>query len=130
MTTLVIGLPGTGKTTYCKEHLGNGLCYDLDAIASAFRLNEPHEEYHPASRDMANDLLTGFLYHARGYRLDLFIIRTAPSKEEICEIQPDKVVVCWTKHTDRRADNEEETTRRIRDAVNYCEMNGIEVECI
>ena len=34
-TILVIGLPGTGKTTYVKKHLSRGVCYDLDAIAAA-----------------------------------------------------------------------------------------------
>ena len=34
-TTLVIGLPGTGKTTYVKEHRGNALVYDLDYIKAA-----------------------------------------------------------------------------------------------
>ena len=44
MITLVIGLPGSGKSTYAKKNLGGGLCYELDAIAAAFRLRVPHEE--------------------------------------------------------------------------------------
>ncbi len=52
--TLVCGLRGCGKSTYVKEHLTDGaLAYDMDAIASAFRLRMPHEEYHEAARHMA-----------------------------------------------------------------------------
>ena len=46
MVTLIIGLPSTGKTSYAKNHLRDGLCYDLDYLASAFRLQTPHEERH------------------------------------------------------------------------------------
>jgi len=34
MVTLVMGAPGTGKSTWTRDHLGAvGLAYDLDAIA-------------------------------------------------------------------------------------------------
>ena len=60
MVTLIIGLPSTGKTSYAKNHLRDGLCYDLDYLASAFRLQTPHEERHDAAIRMANDIAFGF----------------------------------------------------------------------
>ena len=78
--TLIIGLAGSGKTTYAKGiMLDESIVYDLDAIASAFRLKQPHEEYHKASRQMANDFLYGFIERISEYTNDAIIIRTAPS---------------------------------------------------
>lgn len=95
MVILVIGLPGTGKTTWAKEHIGNGLCYDLDHISAAFRLREPHEELHEASRMLANDMLMGFVREAVSRcDEDVFVIRAAPELMEVIEIMPDIIVEC------------------------------------
>ena len=129
MTILVIGLAGTGKTTYCKERLGaDGLCYDLDALAAAFRLREPHEEQNEPSRWMANDLLFGFISHAWQYAEHIFIIRTAPTVEEMRDINPDMVVICRKKHTDRPTHDEEGAIRRIELVKNWCNSHGIPVD--
>ena len=126
MIILVIGLRGTGKSTWCKEHLGDdGLCYDMDAIASAFRLRMPHEEYHTEARHMANDLLYGFLAQAEEYTDQIFIIRTAPSVEEIRQINPDVIVVCKKRYALREMDDEKGASNRIRLAEYYARTHDI-----
>ena len=76
-TILVVGLRGAGKSTYVKRHLDDeSLAYDMDAIASAFRLKMPHEEYYKPARRMANDFLTGFMAKAHDYVKTVYIIRT------------------------------------------------------
>lgn len=44
LKTLVIGLPKSGKTTYVQNMPGKWITYDLEYIAAAFRLREPHAE--------------------------------------------------------------------------------------
>lgn len=90
---LVCGLPGTGKTTYVKEHLGSGLAYDLDRLAAAFRLAEPGDMIGDPARKMANDLLKGFASKATDYTSKVYIIRTAPTIEELEAIKPSRVVM-------------------------------------
>ena len=50
--TLVIGLPGTGKTTLVKQNIKDGLAYDLDYIAAAFCLSTVGKD-HAQARKMA-----------------------------------------------------------------------------
>ena len=124
--TLVIGLPGTGKTTYVKNHLTeDSIVYDLDAIASAFRLRQPHEEYHGASRRMANDLLFSFAENASEYSNDIFIIRTAPKIEELEAIDPTKVVWCRHQFIKNDSGNESETLRKIQEVADWCTAHSI-----
>ena len=98
---LVCGLPGTGKTTYVKDHLGGGLAYDLDRIAEAFQLAEPGETIGEPARKMANDLLQGFASKACDYASKVYIIRTAPDRGEIEMIKPDRVIMLTKVHADR-----------------------------
>ena len=129
--TLIIGLPGTGKTTYAKEHMtDNTIVYDLDAIASAFRLKDPHEEYHKAARTMANDFLYGFVERVSEYSNDAIIIRTAPSISELERIQPDALVVCSKQYVNREIDDYSGAMNRIDDTIKYCEHRGITVRRI
>ena len=101
---MIIGEPSTGKTTYAKNHLGNGVCYDLDHIAAAFRLTEPHAERHEVSRILANSLLCGFREFASRYTDVILIIRTAPTINELEDIDPDVLVVCRTHFDTKRKD--------------------------
>lgn len=128
MITLVIGLRGTGKSTYCREHLGeDGLCYDMDAIASAFRLRMPHEEYHAPSRRMANDLLHAFVIKAQEFTDNVLVIRTAPSIFELREINPDRLVVCNHPYVYRQMDDPDYAEKKINEAVKYCRKIGIPI---
>lgn len=91
--TLVIGKPGTGKTTWARKHMTAGtLVYDLDYIAAAFRLDSSGTTDHKQARWMANDLLQGFILKATSYAAHVIIIRTAPTLNEIEAIQPDRIV--------------------------------------
>lgn len=132
MLTLVIGVPGSGKSTWVKHHLGDGIAYDVDAISAAFRLSTSHAERHEGARKMANSMLRGFASNARQYSSNVFIIRTAPTIEEMCDIDPDKLVVIRTEHDiTRRRDYKrielEEKYKRIDECIEYAKSNGLSV---
>lgn len=129
MKTLVIGLGGTGKTTYCKNNLGrDGLCYDLDAVAAAFRLREPHEENNKQAAMLANDLLFAFFTHVNQYTSNVYIIRAAPTIEEFKRIAPQRVVICKERFIKRNltGTNETDMLKRIADIESYCMRYNIE----
>ena len=126
MTILVVGLRGTGKTTYVKEHMDSDtLVYDLDAIASAFRIG--HEEYHKAARRMANDFLAGFVAKAHDYCKTVYVIRTAPRLKEFEMINPDKVVMCKTVKEVLEMDDREGAAKRLEEIEKFCEKSGTEL---
>lgn len=124
-TVLVCGLPGTGKTTYASNRCGNGVVYDLDAIAAALRLSEPHAEQHDAARHIANGLLGAFLEMARKYSPEIIVIRTAPDIAELEAIQPDEVVICLRQYV--RKFSAQTYVKRLMEIEKYCSGKGIEL---
>lgn len=132
---LVIGLPGTGKTTWVKQHLKGGLAYDLDFISAAFRLTEPHKERNEPARKMANNMMRSFAQNAKRYAGTVFVIRTAPEIEEFCSINPDIVVIMNKEYAiSNRKDYiklpqalEKEYLTNIGEIREYCRANDIEV---
>lgn len=130
-TILIIGLAGTGKTTWAKKNLDiNSIAYDLDALAAAFRLTEPHKENNKAARKMANDFLYGFIQKAKEYAPRVFIIRTAPTIKEFEQIGPTKVIVCKHEYVHREMDDRQLKRERIKTIEEYCRANSIEYESI
>lgn len=133
---LVIGKPGSGKTTWTKDQLGlDGMAYDLDAIAAAFRLTDPHQEIHKGSRRMAAKLMLAFSERAQSFAPRIFIIRSAPTPEEIAQIKPDKLVICIGHYAiesrkDFESFNDSEMEKKIEDARKFAELNRIPVEII
>lgn len=128
--TMVIGLPGSGKSTWVKRHLEGGLVYDLDYISAAFRLAKPHEENHGAARRMAAALRKGFIASASEYTNNVFVIRSAPSVEEITETNPDRIIVCERLYKPERCPKPSEVDNllaRIKEAVLWASSNGKEV---
>ena len=126
MTILVVGLRGTGKTTYVKEQMdSDSLVYDLDAIASAFRIGR--EEYHKAARKMANDFLGGFMAKAHDYCKTVYVIRTAPRLKEFEMINPDRVVMCTTVKEYLDMDDREGASKRLEELEGFCKKSGMEL---
>lgn len=130
MLTMVIGMPGSGKSTWVRNHLQGGLVYELDAIACAFRLTVPHKEpVHAGARRMAAALRKGWLAAAREFSNNLFVVRTAPDDQELSETRPDKIVVCTKVFALRpyRYDREE-YLKQINSAIQWAEVNDVPVE--
>ncbi len=129
-TTLVIGMPGTGKTSYVKRNMKRGVVYDLDAIAGALRLQQPKaEEYKPA-RWIANSLAQGFTEAAHKYVNDVWMIRTAPTLAEIIDIDPTTLVVIYGRYGDEWLTSERRAVLagRIKEAVKWAKANNINVK--
>ena len=131
--TLVIGLPGSGKTYYVKQNLGNGVVFDLDHIAAALRLQDPHSGRHEAARMISNDLLIDFMAKARRHSKNIYVIRTAPSIFEVSQIKPDKIIVCKgsyniTKRPDYMPVNRYEYLGKIQTVINYAKAESISLE--
>lgn len=129
-TILVIGNPGAGKTTYVRQHLGNGIAYDLDAIAGALRVSPPKAERFKPARLLANSLLPGFVQAAHKYVNDVYVIRTAPSREEFDQIAPTKLVAIYGNYGSEELTEERRHTiaSRIRECVDTAKRLGIELE--
>lgn len=129
--TLVVGLPKSGKTTYVKKNLGGGLAYDLDYIAGAFRLKGPHEERDRAARILANRMLRAFAVNARRQTGHVFIIRTAPSIEEVEDLEPDEIVVCSGEYEEVRSDDQDldggRKQAQIQELIAWANDNGVGV---
>lgn len=96
---------------------GKWIAYDLDYLAAAFRLREPHVERDNSARYMANDLLYGFIDKAEQYEENVYIIRAAPNAEGLLTIMPDEVVVMRTNYDVDREDDAPIDASRMRDKI-------------
>lgn len=129
-TILVIGRPGVGKTAYVREHLQGGIAYDLDYIAAALRLKGPKDERYWPARRAADRMLHGFTKAAHEFAKRVFVIRTAPTEDELFEINPTKIIILQGAYENPAIDPERMKTiaQRIRAAAIWAERNGIDCE--
>lgn len=125
---LIVGAPGSGKTTCAKKELRGGIAYDLDYLAAALRLARPHEERHIASRRLANKIAKGFAEEARKYSGRVIMIRTAPTLEEISEIDPDEIIICEATTKRTKEIDIEDIEKRIGEISEFAEKNRIPVK--
>lgn len=130
-TILVVGLRGSGKTTYVRKQLDEfSLAYDLDAIARAFRLNDTSEEYFKPARRMANDFLKGFILKGHEYAKKIYIIRTAPTVKEYEDINPDRIVFCMKEYCFKEMDDRKKAAERLQELQRYVRTKNVEVETL
>lgn len=130
--TLVVGHPGSGKSTWVRRNMGGGLCYDLDYLAAAFRLRAPHQERHEAARRMANSMVRSFAQNARRYSGSVYVIRTAPGIDEVEALEPDRIVICSGAHditgrVDYVRTDEEEHSARLTELEAWAKDNRVPV---
>lgn len=131
--TLIIGFPGTGKTTYAKENCKGCLIYDLDYLKTALTYSDVHSADDEDARKVANSFLMPFVIMGQQRNRDLCIIRMAPKLEELTAIKPDKLIVMLTEYDISKREDFHEVDRemyeaRITACIKWCDKNGVLVE--
>lgn len=130
--TLVIGFPGTGKTTYAKEYCQGSLIYDLDYLKAALTYSDVHSSDDEDARKIANSFLMSFVIMGQQRNRDLCIIRTAPKIEELVAIKPDMLIVMLKEYNISDREDFHEVDRelyetRIAACIKWCDKNGVPV---
>lgn len=97
MITVVCGYPGSGKTTYVKEHKKyNDVILDLDLIYKAITDNKMYEEIRPKNIiNYINDLIRATIYKSEKYKFDLWIVRCSIDDMEKELLMEKNATIIW-----------------------------------
>lgn len=134
--TLVMGLPGSGKSTWAKEHLGDGVVWDLDHIMAALLYRDDvHQPVRDEIRSAANSMLESFISAFENVDHPVIVIRTAPKAEELRLINPTKIVYTTTLYNVRDRENYHDLTteemtkmaKRYLDTISWSKRNNVEI---
>lgn len=140
MRILIIGLPGTGKTTWVKKNLEQSdLCFDLDWLAAAMVLGAEHERKNWVAKRVINKLLLLLVsemeIETNRVGGNVFIIRCAPDWNELDDLDPDYVLF-FVKEYDighrKLIDNTGLSEARIRvgAAMDWCKEQRVPYKII
>lgn len=96
---VILGYPGSGKTTYVKDNMSAyDMVIDLDRIIEALTFKEGHNrEYNSFNAvRVGNDIIKGIISQVKSYEYDtLYIIRTKLSDDEMNKLKRADAKFYW-----------------------------------
>jgi predicted ABC-type ATPase len=90
MVTVVAGLPGAGKSTYVRDHMGKGdIVFDADEIHHAITYRDAHSHRNNAEAAFINDIMFDLVRDHETFGNDLWLIRAIPDADMMRKVTRD-----------------------------------------